>query len=88
MGYVPGAALVARVNALRAADGFDSKMRIGEDVDLVWRLDEAGHRLRYEPDSVVYHAPRTTPFAWMRQRFEYGPRPRCWLGAITRRWRR
>jgi mycofactocin system glycosyltransferase len=72
VGYVPGAALVARADALRAVDGFASDMRIGEDVDLVWRLDEAGHRLRYEPGSVVLHAPRTSPIAWMRQRFEYG----------------
>jgi mycofactocin system glycosyltransferase len=72
VGYVPGAALVARADALRAVDGFASDMRVGEDVDLVWRLDEAGHRLRYEPASVVHHAPRTSPIAWMRQRFEYG----------------
>ena len=29
--------------------GFDESLRAGEDVDLVWRLDEAGWRCRYEP---------------------------------------
>ena len=34
-------------------------LRFGEDVDLVWRLDEAGWRCRYEPASEVRHdAPR------------------------------
>ena len=37
--YVPAAALVVRVDALRAIGGFDESLRIGEDVDLVWRLD-------------------------------------------------
>ena len=34
---------------------------LGEDVDLVWRLDESGLRVRYEPAGVV--APRAPPHA-------------------------
>jgi mycofactocin system glycosyltransferase len=70
--YVPAAALVCRVDALRAVGGFDTSLRVGEDVDLVWRLDAAGWRCRYEPATVVHHAARPTWRAWWRQRVGYG----------------
>ena len=70
--YVPAAVLVCRTEALRSLGGFDTAMRLGEDVDLVWRLGAAGHRCRYEPAVVVHHAPRTTVGGVLRQRFGYG----------------
>jgi mycofactocin glycosyltransferase len=70
--YVPAAALVVRVDALRAVGGFDESLRTGEDVDMVWRLIAAGHRCRYEPASIVRHRPRATAWAWARQRLAYG----------------
>jgi mycofactocin system glycosyltransferase len=70
--YVPAAALVARTDALLAAGGFDEDLRFGEDVDLVWRLDESGLRVRYEPAGVVDHEPRPTLRAWLAQRASYG----------------
>ena len=70
--YVPAATLVCRVDALRAVGGFDESMRVGEDVDLVWRLIESGHRCRYEPESTVHHRPRPNLGAMLRQRVGYG----------------
>ncbi|MEY4172839.1 MAG: mycofactocin system glycosyltransferase [Actinomycetota bacterium] len=70
--YVPAAALVCRTAAVRDAGGFDTSMRVGEDVDLVWRLIEAGHRCRYEPASVVQHEPRHSWGAFVQQRIGYG----------------
>ncbi|MBB5918346.1 mycofactocin system glycosyltransferase [Nocardia transvalensis] len=70
--YVPAAALVVRVDALRAIGGFDETLRFGEDVDLVWRLLDAGYSVRYQPDSTVHHEPRRTVAAFVRQRFDYG----------------
>jgi mycofactocin system glycosyltransferase len=70
--YVPTAALVVRRTALEQLHGFDESMRVGEDVDVVWRLHEAGWRVRYEPRSVVHHPARATPTGWVRQRFDYG----------------
>ena len=70
--YVPAAALVCRAAAIRAVGGFSCEMRFGEDVDLVWRLDEAGWRVRYDPNVDVQHAPRATPRAWLHQRYQYG----------------
>jgi mycofactocin system glycosyltransferase len=70
--YVPAAALVCRTEAVRTLGGFDEAMRVGEDVDLVWRVASAGHRCRYEPTVVVEHAPRSTWGLLLRQRFGYG----------------
>jgi mycofactocin system glycosyltransferase len=70
--YVPAAAIVVRVDAIRDVGGFDVDVRFGEDVDLVWRLDEAGWTCRYEPAVEVRHPPRPTWRAWVRQRIDYG----------------
>lgn len=70
--YVPSACLVGRVEALSDVGGFDPVLRFGEDVDLVWRLDEGGWRVRYEPGVAVHHEPRSTLRAWATQRFDYG----------------
>ena len=70
--YVPAAVLVCRTDAIRAMNGFDEGMRLGEDVDLVWRLADAGHRCRYEPAVVAEHEPRAQLAGWARQRFGYG----------------
>ena len=70
--YVPAAAMVWRTHVLRELGGFDEAMRLGEDVDLVWRAVAAGHRCRYEPTSVVHHEPRATAKDLLQQRFGYG----------------
>ena len=70
--YVPAAVLVCRTEAVRDLGGFDETLRFGEDVDLVWRLDEAGRSVRYEPSVVADHEPRPTWAAWVRQRAGYG----------------
>ena len=70
--YVPAAAVVCRVDMIREIGGFDETLRFGEDVDLAWRLDESGRRVRYEPASVVTHDPRPTWCAWFDQRVGYG----------------
>lgn len=68
--YVPAAALVVRRCAVGA--GFDEGRRVGEDVDLVWRLREAGWTVRYEPAARVRHDPRRTAAGWAVRRFRYG----------------
>ena len=72
VGYVPAAVLLCEVAALRAVNGFDESMRTGEDVDLVWRLDAAGHRCRYEPSIEVRHTRRSSMIDTLRQRMGYG----------------
>ena len=70
--YVPTAALIVRREALVAIGGFDPGLRIGEDVDLVWRLLDAGWRVRFQPAVTVAHA---EPRRWLdvfARRFRYG----------------
>jgi mycofactocin system glycosyltransferase len=71
LGFVPSAALLVRRDAL--ADGaFEPALRLGEDVDLVWRLAAAGWHVRYEPSVTVLHDARLRFGAWARRRYEYG----------------
>jgi mycofactocin system glycosyltransferase len=68
--YVPTAALLVRSAAL--GGGFDETLRHGEDVDLIWRLTEAGWRVRYEPAVQVAHTEPVSRAALLRRRFRYG----------------
>jgi mycofactocin system glycosyltransferase len=70
--YVPSAALVCRRSSLDDVGWFDSLMRVGEDVDLVRRLETAGWTVRYEPAVRVWHDTRAGFSAFVRQRFLYG----------------
>jgi mycofactocin glycosyltransferase len=70
--FVPTAAIIVRRAALVELVGFDEAMRVGEDVDLVWRLGQAGWTVRYAPSVMVSHPSRPTVPAWLRQRFDYG----------------
>ncbi|GAA4372917.1 mycofactocin biosynthesis glycosyltransferase MftF [Agromyces bauzanensis] len=68
--WVSSTCLVARVDAL--GRGFDESMRVGEDVDLVWRLVDEGRRVRFEPAASVRHEHRSTLLAWMGRKAFYG----------------
>jgi mycofactocin system glycosyltransferase len=72
VGWLPAAVLLCDVAAIRSVTGFDETMRTGEDVDLVWRLDAAGFRCRYEPSIEVLHERRATLDGFVRQRIGYG----------------
>jgi mycofactocin glycosyltransferase len=68
--FVPAACLLARTESLEG--GFDESMRVGEDVDLVWRLDERGWRVRYDADVVVAHRTPATARTWLLRKALYG----------------
>lgn len=70
--YVPSAAIICRRSAILEVGGFDESMPVGEDVDLCWRLVEAGFRLRYEPIALVAHEHRTEIWEWLSRRAFYG----------------
>lgn len=71
LGFVPSAALVVRRAALPDRP-FDPALRVGEDVDLVWRLIDDGWLVRYEPDVEVRHETRTSYVDWARRKYDYG----------------
>lgn len=70
--YVPSAAIICRRSALLDVGGFDESLASGEDVDLCWRLNEAGARLRYEPIALVAHDHRTELRKWFARKSFYG----------------
>ena len=70
--YVPSAAIICRRRALLEVGGFDESLESGEDVDLCWRLNEAGARLRYEPIATVAHDHRTELRKWFARKSFYG----------------
>lgn len=91
--YVPTAALVVRRAALPTG-GFDPALRVGEDVDLVWRLCAADWRIRYEPTVSMHHQEPTTWRALLARRWRYGTsvaplarrHPKDLPPLITSRW--
>lgn len=68
--WVSSTCLVARVDAI--GPGFSAGMRVGEDVDLVWRLADEGWAVRYEPAAEVLHEHRDRLLSWVRRKAFYG----------------
>jgi mycofactocin system glycosyltransferase len=68
--FVPAAVLLVRSDLGPVL--FDESLEGGEDVDLVWRLDQLGWTVRYEPSSLVGHTMRGSLEDWLGQRFSYG----------------
>ena len=68
--YVPSACLLVRRDSF--GEGFDETMRVGEDVDFVWRLHDHGWLIRYVPNVIVQHRARATMREWWNQRVSYG----------------
>ncbi|MCK9913226.1 MULTISPECIES: glycosyltransferase [Microbacterium] len=54
--YGTGAALFVRASVFEELGGFDERLfMFYDDVDLGWRLNLLGYRVRFAPDSVVFH---------------------------------
>jgi mycofactocin system glycosyltransferase len=68
--WLPTACLVVRRDSV--GDGFDESLRVAEDVDFVWRLVEAGGRVRYDATFDVRHDSRGTLTAWLGRKVYYG----------------
>jgi mycofactocin system glycosyltransferase len=70
--FVPSTVLVVRRTAFDAVTGFDETLRYGEDVDLGWRLVDAGWSVRYDPSLAAEHAEPVTWRGWLRRHYCYG----------------
>lgn len=71
--HLPGCNLAIRRQALRAIGGFDPRFRAaGDDVDVCWRLREAGWTLGFHPAAMVWHHRRDTVRGYWRQQCGYG----------------
>lgn len=71
--HLPGCNLAIRKTALAAMGGFRAQYRVaGDDVDVCWRLREAGGKLHFVPGAMVWHHRRYTVGAYFRQQRGYG----------------
>ncbi|MGH2952050.1 MAG: glycosyltransferase, partial [Solirubrobacterales bacterium] len=72
--------LLVRRSAFEAAGGFAEGIRSGGDVDLCWRLCDAGWTLEYRPEAGVVHRHRETLRGFLDQVARYAAGAR-WLDA-------
>jgi O-antigen biosynthesis protein len=71
--HVPGCNLAVRREVLERIGGFDPQFRAaGDDVDVCWRLREAGHTVGFAPGAQVWHRRRSTVRGYLRQQAGYG----------------
>jgi glycosyltransferase involved in cell wall biosynthesis len=71
--HIPGCNMSFRKAGLQAVGGFDTQFRIaGDDVDLCWRLQERDRTLGFHPAAMVWHHPRNSVRAYLKQQYNYG----------------
>ena len=71
--HVPGCNMTFRREALLKIGGFDPVFRAaGDDVDVCWRIQNAGHTIGYHPSALVWHHRRNSLKAYWKQQKGYG----------------
>jgi glycosyltransferase involved in cell wall biosynthesis len=71
--HLAGCNMLFRKSALEDIGGFDPQFTAaGDDVDVCWRLMDAGHVLGYCPSAFVWHFRRNTVKAYYGQQRGYG----------------
>ena len=81
--HIPGCNMAFRREILTALGGFDPRFRVaGDDVDLCWRIQDAGGKLGFSPAAVVWHHRRNSIRAFWRQQVGYGAAE----GQLEQKW--
>ena len=71
--HIPGCNMAFRVSMLRSIGGFDEQYRVaGDDVDVCWRLQDAGEAIGFNAAAVVWHQRRNTVRGYWKQQKGYG----------------
>ncbi len=71
--HIPGCNMAFRKKVLEEISGFDPVFRAaGDDVDLCWRLQNAGYPIGFSPAAIVWHFRRNTVKAYLNQQRGYG----------------
>jgi GT2 family glycosyltransferase len=71
--HIPGCNMAFLRSVLLDIRGFDPIYRTaGDDVDVCWRLQQAGHWITFAPGAFVWHHRRQTARAYLRQQAGYG----------------
>jgi len=71
--HIPGCNMAFYRKALAQIGGFDPTFyQAGDDVDLCWRLQQAGLKIGFSPAAFVWHHRRSTIAAYLAQQRGYG----------------
>ena len=71
--HVPGCNMAFFKWALKQVNGFDPQFRkAGDDVDVIWRLQDLGYAIGFAPAAQVWHYRRNTVQAYLKQQRGYG----------------
>jgi GT2 family glycosyltransferase len=71
--HIAGCNMAFRREVLMQLGGFDPVYRAaGDDVDICWRLQDAGYTIGFSPAAVVWHFRRNTVAAYCAQQRGYG----------------
>ncbi|MGB7070461.1 MAG: glycosyltransferase [Pyrinomonadaceae bacterium] len=71
--HIPGCNMAFRRSALLDVGGCDPQFRsAGDDVDLCWRIQDAGYTIGFHPSAVVWHHRRNTVRGYWKQQQGYG----------------
>jgi len=71
--HIPGCNMAFWRATLEQVGGFDPRFRVaGDDVDLCWRIQDAGGTLGFSPAALVWHRARRSVTGYLRQQVGYG----------------
>lgn len=71
--HVPGCNMAFYKWVFDRVGGFDPVFtRAGDDVDICWRVQDAGYKIGFAPAAVVWHHRRSTLTGYLRQQIGYG----------------
>jgi GT2 family glycosyltransferase len=71
--HIPGCNMAFYKWALQEIGGFDPQFRqAGDDVDICWRLQQAGFQIGFSPAGFVWHYRRSRVKDYLRQQYGYG----------------
>jgi glycosyltransferase involved in cell wall biosynthesis len=68
----PSVNLAYKKDVFEEISGFDPWFKEAEEVDLNYRAVDAGYKLIFDEDAIVYHRARSTLFGFIKQSFWYG----------------
>jgi glycosyltransferase involved in cell wall biosynthesis len=71
--HVPGCNMAFYTAILKQVNGFDPQFRkAGDDVDVIWRIQNLGRSIGFSPAAQVWHYRRNTVRAYLNQQRGYG----------------
>jgi glycosyltransferase involved in cell wall biosynthesis len=71
--HIPGCNMAFYASVLAELGGFDPIFRkAGDDVDICWRMQQAGHRIGFSPAAFVWHYRRSAIADYLKQQLGYG----------------